>query len=84
MNKEEISELWGAIKILQNKLDEIICEKAKVEWVTIDTLASMLGMTLQGVHYRLFHTQGIEPEVDFVKINNKYHITPSAIPRLKR
>lgn len=84
MNDEQIAHLWDAIKELSARLDDAIDDKAKKEWVDLDTLSRIIGMSRAGAHYRLYHTHGLEPENDFRVINGKLLIKPSAIPKLSR
>jgi hypothetical protein len=84
MDDKERKQLWDAIKDLNNRLDSIIAEKVKTDWITLDSLAQILKITVQGAYYRLFHTQGVEPEKDFVMVNGKYHIKPSVVARLQK
>ena len=84
MEKQEIEQLWQAIKALNIKLDTIVAEKVKTDWITLETLAKLLSLSVQGAYYRLFHTQGVEPEKDFMLVNGKYHIKPSILERLQR
>lgn len=81
---EQLAEIRASIQDISNTLSSLIEEKVERDWVNVETLASILGITVQGVHYRLYHTYGVEPEKDFVRVNGKYHIKPSAIERLKR
>ena len=81
---QDIAEIRSAIATLNQKIDSMIVEKVERDWVNVETLASILGITVQGVHYRLFNTVGVEPEKDFVRLNGKYYIKPSTIERLKR
>lgn len=84
MNEKEVEQLWAAIKELNTKLDTIVAEKVKTDWITLETLAKLLSLTVQGAYYRLFHTQGVEPEKDFIRINGKYHIKPSVLARMQK
>jgi len=80
----DIAEIRNAIATLNLKVDSMIIEKVQRDWVDVETLASILGITVQGVHYRLFNTMGVEPEKDFMRFNGKYYIKPNIIERLKR
>lgn len=84
MEKTEIEQLWDAIKALNEKLDAIVVEKVKADWITLDTLSKLLKVSVQGAYYRLFHTQGVEPDKDFMLVNGKYHIKPSVVARLQK
>jgi len=81
---EQLAEIRASIKSLSDTLSSLMEAKVERDWVNVETLASILSISVQGVHYRLYHTFGIEPEKDFVRINGKYYIKPSAIERLKR
>lgn len=81
---EQLAEIRASIQDINNTLSSLIEEKVERDWVNVETMASILGITVQGVHYRLFNTHGVEPEKDFVRLNGKYYIKPSAIERLKR
>lgn len=83
MNEKDKQEIWQAIKDLNARFDDIIAEKVKQDWITLETLAKLLSLTVQGAYYRLFHTQGVEPEKDFMMVNGKYHIKPSVVARLQ-
>jgi len=84
MNDEQTFHIWKAIQELNARLDDVIDDKAKKEWVDLDTLARIIGMSRTGTHYRLYHTYSIEPENDFRVINGRLLIKPSAIPKLSR
>lgn len=83
MNEKDKQEIWQAIKDLNARFDDIIAEKVKQDWITLETLAKLLSLTVQGAYYRLFHTRGVEPEKDFMMVNGKYHIKPSVVARLQ-
>lgn len=84
MNDEQISHIWDAIKELNTRFDEIIAEKLIRDWLNLDMVANIIGMSRTGTFYRLYHTNSIEPEKDFKVINGKLLIKPSAIAKLSR
>jgi len=84
MNDEQIAHIWDAIKELNARLDDAIDDKAKKEWVGLEDLARIIGMSKAGAHYRLYHTESVEPEKDFRVINGKLLIKPCSIAKLSR
>ena len=81
---EHQEDIWVAIKQLQDKLDALTIKLAKENWISFTTLMKALGLSQTATYYKLFHTQGVEPDVDFIKVGGKYLINPSVIARMQK
>lgn len=78
----EMAQLKEAFNGLANEVSQLKKQLKIGTEVTIKDLAKSSGKHVSTIHYRLFNTPGIEPEVDFHKVGRGYVIKASCVGRL--